>query len=133
MIVPLIRRRQRLVEIREAASNALAGHVADSIAQRRDGSRVRARAGRGGDPRAQRRATTAGRRCARGTTRTLRVDIVTSPMYVLTNPLGLVVALGDAPRTRREPRGGVPHLQLLRAATRVMWEFNRIYRNLEAR
>jgi ATP-binding cassette, subfamily B, bacterial len=32
LVLPLIRRRQRLVDIREAASNTLAGHVADSIA-----------------------------------------------------------------------------------------------------
>src|SRR5687767_13474279 len=31
-VFPLIRRRQRLVDIREAASNVVAGHVADSIA-----------------------------------------------------------------------------------------------------
>src|SRR6187551_925220 len=32
MVIPLIRRRRRLVDVREAASNALSGHVADSIA-----------------------------------------------------------------------------------------------------
>ena len=32
LVYPLIRRRQRLVDIREAASNVVAGHVADSIA-----------------------------------------------------------------------------------------------------
>ena len=32
MVFPLIRRRRRLVDVREAASNTLAGHVADSIA-----------------------------------------------------------------------------------------------------
>ena len=31
-LLPLIRRRQRLTDAREAASNVLAGHVADSIA-----------------------------------------------------------------------------------------------------
>ena len=30
-VLPLIRRRQALVDVREAASNALAGHLADSI------------------------------------------------------------------------------------------------------
>ena len=38
--------------------------------QRRGGARLRARARRGADPRAQRAATTAPRRCGRGTTRT---------------------------------------------------------------
>src|SRR5688572_15989058 len=32
VVFPLIRRRQRLVDVREAASNVVAGHVADSIA-----------------------------------------------------------------------------------------------------
>ena len=31
IVFPLIRRRQRLVDVREVASNVLAGHVADSI------------------------------------------------------------------------------------------------------
>ena len=32
VVYPLIRRRQKLVDVREAASNVLAGHVADSLA-----------------------------------------------------------------------------------------------------
>ena len=46
-VLPLIRRRQALVDVREAASNALAGHLADSISNAEVGARVRARAGRG--------------------------------------------------------------------------------------
>src|SRR4029453_10221146 len=32
MVIPLVRRRRRLVDVREAASNTLSGHLADSIA-----------------------------------------------------------------------------------------------------
>jgi ATP-binding cassette subfamily B protein len=57
-----------------------------------------------------------------------RVDLITSPMFVLTNTLGLVVALSV---------GGASFeavfltFSYYATATRVMWEFNRIYRNME--
>ena len=40
LVSPLIRRRQRLVAVREVASNTLAGHVADSIANADENVRV---------------------------------------------------------------------------------------------
>jgi ATP-binding cassette, subfamily B, bacterial len=61
----------------------------------------------------------------------LRVDTITAPRHVLTNTLGLIVALATS-------RGGDLSLEAVfitfsyyTTATRVLWEFNRIYRNLE--
>src|SRR5262249_30216693 len=86
---PLIRRRHQLVQIREEASNVLAGHVADSIA---NAETVRAFA------REREEAAMHARNVHDFTAKMLRswsyqntrVDIVTSPLYVLTNTLGLV-------------------------------------------
>ena len=60
-----------------------------------------------------------------------RVDLITSPMFVLTNTLGLIVALGVARRQRRDLEAVFITFSYFTTATRVMWEFNRIYRNLE--
>jgi len=133
MVFPLIRRRRQLVDVRESASNALAGHVADSIANAeavrafaREPDEARIHADNVGDY---------GTKTLRSWDyQNLRVDLVTSPMFVVTNTLGLIMALGVG-------RGGgtVASLEAVfitfsyySTATRVMWEFNRIYRNLES-
>jgi ATP-binding cassette, subfamily B, bacterial len=128
---PLIRRRGRLVDIREAASNTLAGHVADSIA---NAETVRAFAREREEARIH--ALNVGDFGAK-TLRSwdyqnLRVDIVTSPMYVATNTLGLVVALASSGRTAASLEAVFITFSYYAAVTRVMWEFNRIYRNLES-
>jgi ATP-binding cassette subfamily B protein len=130
LVRPLLRRRHRLVQIREEASNALAGHVADSIT---NAETVRAFA------REREEAAIHSGNVADFTTKmlaswqyqTTRVDILTSPMYVLTNTLGLVIALAVG-------RGGGISIEAVfltfsyfAQSTRVMWEFNRIYRTLE--
>jgi ATP-binding cassette subfamily B protein len=131
MVVPLIRRRRRLVEIRESASNALAGHLADSItnaeavrAFAREPDEARIHADNVGD---------FGMKTLRSWDyQNTRVDLVTSPMFVITNALGLIVALAVS-------RGSGAPLETVfitftyyATATRVMWEFNRVYRNLES-
>ena len=60
-----------------------------------------------------------------------RVDMVTSPMYVLTNTLGLIVALAATSGTGASLATVFITFSYYAAITRVMWEFNRIYRNLE--
>src|SRR5207247_10358919 len=128
---PKIRSRRRLVDIREAASTKLAGHVADSIA---NAEAVRAFAREPEEARIHaRNVLDSGAKTLRSWDyQNLRVDTITSPMYVLTNTLGLIVALATS-------RGAGASLQAVfitfsyyTAITRVMWEFNRIYRNLES-
>ena len=128
---PLIRRRHRLVRIREEASNVLAGHVADSIA---NAETVRAFA------REREEAATHARNVHDFTTKmrrswqyqNTRVDIVTSPLYVLTNALGLVMALAVGRGSGFAIEAVFLTFSYFAHATRVMWEFNRIYRNLES-
>jgi ATP-binding cassette subfamily B protein len=130
LVVPRIRRRRQLVDEREAASNVLAGHVADSIA---NAEAVRAFA-REPDEAAIHAANV--REFGRKTLRSwdyqnFRVNTITAPMYVLTNTLGLVVALHVSVGTASSLETVFLTFSYFATATRVMWEFNRIYRNLE--
>ncbi len=127
---PLIRRRHRLVQIREAASNALAGHVADSIT---NAETVRAFA------REPEEAAIHARNVHDFTAKMFRswhyqntrVDVVTSPLYIATNTLGLVVALAVGRGSNVAIQAVFLTFNYFAQSTRVMWEFNRIYRNLE--
>jgi ATP-binding cassette subfamily B protein len=62
----------------------------------------------------------------------LRVDTITAPMYVLTNTLGLIIALATSGRTGVGLEAVFITFTYYTGVTRVMWEFNRIYRNLES-
>jgi ATP-binding cassette subfamily B protein len=130
LVVPRIRRRRQLVDEREAASNVLAGHVADSIA---NAEPVRAFA-RERDEAAIHAANV--REFGKKTLRSwdyqnFRVNTITAPMYVLTNTLGLIVALHISLGTAASLETVFLTFSYFATATRVMWEFNRIYRNLE--
>ncbi len=130
LVVPRIRRRRRLVDEREAASNVLAGHVADSIA---NAEAVRAFA-RERDEAAIHAANVRdfGRKTLRSWDyQNFRVNTITAPMYVLTNTLGLIVALHISLGTASSLETVFLTFSYFATATRVMWEFNRIYRNLE--
>jgi ATP-binding cassette subfamily B protein len=58
--------------------------------------------------------------------------MVTGPMFVATNTLGLVVALATSAGTGASLETVFITFSYYATATRVMWEFNRIYRNLES-
>jgi ATP-binding cassette subfamily B protein len=130
MVLPLIRRRQRLVNIREEASNRLAGHVADSIANA-ETVRAFAREREEAHIHAHNVGDYGAKTLRSWEYQNLRVDTVTSPMYVLTNTLGLIVALATSRGTGATLGTVFITFSYFAAITRVMWEFNRIYRNLE--
>ncbi|MFF9495468.1 ABC transporter ATP-binding protein [Streptomyces flaveolus] len=127
---PLIRRRQRLVNDREAAIARVSGHVADSLtnietirafaAERREADEHRSRVAD------SRRLTL--RSWDYGN---LRVDTLIAPMSVLTNVLGLLVAIAFG-----GPGQGVEEVVVAFTyysnATQIMFEFNQIYRRLES-
>jgi ATP-binding cassette subfamily B protein len=127
---PLFRRRHRLVQVREEASNALAGHVADSIA---NAETVRAFA------REPEEAAIHARNVDDFTAKMLRswdyqntrVDVVTSPLYVLTNTVGLVVAIAIGRGTGIAIEAVFLTFSYFAQSTRVMWELNRIHRQVE--
>ncbi|MET8575819.1 ABC transporter ATP-binding protein [Streptomyces sp. NPDC005012] len=129
-VVPLIRRRQRLVARREEAIARVSGHVADSLmnmetvrafaAERREAAEHRSRVAE------SRRLTL--RSWDYGN---LRIDTLIAPMSVLTNLLGLTLAvsLGGGSHS---VEAVVVAFTYYTNATRIMFEFNQIYRRLES-
>ena len=131
LVYPLIRRRQRLVDAREAASNVLSGHLADSIG---NAEAVRAFAREPEEAGIHsRNVLDFGAKAQRSWDfQNTRIDTITAPMNVLTNVAGLSVALATSQTTGLSLEAVFITFSYYTQATRVMWEFNRIYRNLES-
>jgi ATP-binding cassette, subfamily B, bacterial len=130
MVFPFILRRRQLVDLREAASNRLAGHVADSISNA-EAVRAFARERDEADIHARNVGDYGAKTLRSWDYQTLRVDMLTSPMYVLTNTLGLIIALVTSRGTGADLEAVFITFSYYSTTTRVMWAFNRIYRNLE--
>lgn len=129
-VAPLIRRRQALVGRREEAIARVSGHVADSLMNM---DTVRAFAAEEREAAEHRSRVAESRRL---TLRSwdygnLRIDTLVAPMSVLTNALGLLLAI-----TLGGGQHGVEAVVVAFAyysnATRIMFEFNQIYRRLES-
>jgi len=129
-VVPIIRRRQALVNLREAAIARVAGHVADSLTNM---DTVRAFAAEQREAAEHRSRVAQARRLSVRSWdySNLRVDTLIAPMSVLTNGVGLLLAVTLATRGQ-----GVAAIVVVfsyySSATRIMFEFSRIYRNLES-
>ncbi|WP_431037935.1 ABC transporter ATP-binding protein [Streptomyces sp. P6-2-1] len=128
--VPLIRRRQRIVNEREAAIARVSGHVADSLSNMET---IRAFAAEDREAAEHRKRVAESRRL---TLRSwdygnLRVDTLIAPMSVLTNVLGLVLAIALA-----GGNAGVEEIIVaftyFSNASAIMFDFNQIYRRLES-
>jgi len=130
MVFPLIREGRLLVDVRESASNVLAGHLADSIANA-EAVRAFARESHEALIHAGNVADYGAKTLRSWDYQNMRVDMVTAPMLVLTNVLGLIVALWTGRATGLGLEAVFITFSYYAMATRVMWEFNRIYRNLE--
>ncbi|RKT08015.1 ATP-binding cassette subfamily B protein [Streptomyces sp. 3211.6] len=129
-VAPLIRRRQALVDQREEAIARVSGHVADSLmnmdtvrafaAEEREAAEHRSRVAQ--SRRLMLRSWDYGN---------LRIDTLVAPMSVLTNALGLFLAVALA-RSGHGVEGVVVAFTYYSNATRIMFEFNQIYRRLES-
>ncbi len=130
VIAPLVRRRQALVDRREAAIARVAGHVADSLTNM---ATVRAFAAEPREAAEHRSRVAEQRRLAIRSWdyANLRIDMVVAPMSVLTNALGLLLAVGLG-GGRLGVEAIVVTFTYFRNATRIMFEFNQIYRRLES-
>ncbi|MDI2131700.1 ABC transporter ATP-binding protein [Yinghuangia seranimata] len=129
VIAPLIRRRQQLVDKREAAYARLSGHVADSLANM---DTVRAFAAEEQEAAEHRTRVVESRRAAVRSWdyANLRIDTIVAPLSVAANSLGLLLAV--------TLRGGLGVEAIVVAftyytnATRIMFEFNQVYRRIES-
>lgn len=130
LVAPLIRRRQRLVDQREAAIARVSGHVADSLLNMET---VRAFAAEPGEAAEHRDRVAEQRRISIRSWDygNLRIDMVVAPMSVLTSAIGLLIAVGIG----SGPLGVeavVVTFAYYTNACRIMFEFNQIYRRLES-
>jgi ATP-binding cassette subfamily B protein len=129
LVAPLIRRRQALVDEREAAKVLVSGHVADVLANMET---VRAFAAEDREATEHRaRVAEQGRLSLRSWDYgNLRVDTVVAPLSVLTSAVGLLLAVAL--------RGGlgveaiVVTFSYYSTTISIMFEFNQIYRRIES-
>ena len=130
VIGPLIVRRQKLVDAREAAGSELAGHIADTVGNM-DAVRLFSREAD--------EAVTHARHVARWGRLAIRswdyqnrrIDVVTSPLYVLTNVLGIVLAVTLADGGRFSLEAVFVTFAYYARVTYLFWQFNQIYRTIE--
>jgi ATP-binding cassette subfamily B protein len=129
IIIPLSRRRKKLVDAREVASNKMAGHVADVIGNM-DAVQAFAHHKHEQDRHVKNVEDYMGKALKSWDYHTMRVDMSISPIYVATNVLGLGLALmlSDDAKTISAVFVTFSYFSL---ATRILWEFNRTYRNIE--
>jgi ATP-binding cassette subfamily B protein len=131
VVVPLVRRRQVLVDAREEAWARVSGHVSDTLSNM---DAVRAHAAEVREAAEHRRRVAHNRLLALRSWdySNLRIDTVIAPLSVLANAAGLVLALGVATRPGGPGVGAVVVVfSYFVTATRIMFEFNQTYRMLE--
>ncbi|MFI9507874.1 ABC transporter ATP-binding protein [Nocardia sp. NPDC052566] len=128
-ILPLIRRRQKLVDDREAAIAQVAGHVADSLANMQVVRAFAAEPQEAAEHR--RRVASARRKSVRSWDyANLRIDTLVAPLVVCTNVIGLLIALGLSGGNTGVEAVVVAFTYYFNA-TGIMFRFNQIYRRLE--
>ncbi|OKK17771.1 ABC transporter ATP-binding protein [Streptomyces sp. CB00455] len=129
-VLPLIRRRQALVVRREEAIARVSGHVADSL-MNMDTVRAFAAEEREAAEHRSRVAQSRGLTLRSWDYGNLRIDTVVAPMSVTTNALGLLLAVVIA-ADGHGVEAVVVAFTYYSNATRIMFEFNQIYRRLES-
>src|SRR5690349_12437902 len=129
-IAPLIRRRQKLVDQREEAIARVSGHVADSL-MNMDTIRAFAAEDREAAEHRKRVADQRRKSLLSWDYGNLRIDALVAPMSVLTNVLGLLLAVAFGAGTHGI-EAIVVAFTYYANATQIMFEFNQIYRRLES-
>jgi ATP-binding cassette subfamily B protein len=131
VVIPLIKRRQRLVTVRETASNVMAGNVADTISNM---STIRAFASENHEAERHRKNVEDYMQKAQKSWdyNTFRIDTVLSPLYVLTNTVGLIIALALSTNGSLNIAAVFVSFNYFSQISGVVWKFNQVYRNLES-
>lgn len=130
-VIPLIKRRQKLVDVREKASNVVSGNIADVIGNM---ATVRSFA-----------QETFEKKNTKGLVddymdktahswmyQNWRIETVTSPLYIIANVIGLILALSLSKDGKLNIEAIFIAFSYYANVTLIVWEFNNIYRNLES-
>ena len=129
--LPIIRRRSKLVALRHAAASKVSGDISDVI------TNIFAVKSFAKEDQEQELFgvdmfdyTNKFKRAA--DYQNMRFDLVISPLYVLTNVIGLVATIYFVGSVGLSPGTVVVVFSYYALVTRVFWEINRVYRNLES-
>lgn len=129
VISPLVKKRVRMVKVREDAHAALSGHISDVV------SNIAAVKSYGSERKEQasheRYISDFIKKGKRSWDyQNKRIDMLVSPIYVITNVVGLliVLSLGVDPQSKSNLFIGFSYFANV---TRFMWSFNSVYRQLE--
>ncbi len=130
LVLPLIKRRQKLTQARETASNVMAGNIADVIG---NASAVRAFGNEQQEQARHEKLTLDYTTKARKSWdyHVLRIDGIVAPLNILINVVGLILALLVTDNTQTLAVVFVSFSYFVQT-TKVMFEFNRTYRNFES-
>lgn len=130
IISPLIKRRQRLVAVRETASTRTAGYIADIFS---NVDTVKAFANERYEQLSYHTRVDDLMTKAKHSWdyQNLRIDATLSPFFVLINAVGLVLAVYIAGRSSISLEVVFVSFNYFANVTRTMWEFNHVYRNIE--
>jgi len=125
MVTPLIKRRQALVDAREAQWTVVSGHVADTLSNM---DAVRAFAAEKRESLSHHGHVEVLRRLTQRSWdyQNTHIDTIAAPMTVLVNAVGLLLAL------RLDIASIVIAFTYFSQSTRVLFEFNHIYRQIES-
>lgn len=130
VVWPFIKRRQKIVEQREKAATINSGNIADTISNM---SIVRSYAQE--EYEAKRHLQNVQRQMQKTKEawdyNTLRIDLITSPLYVLTNTLGLAIALALSTNGSLNIGAVFVSFSYFGQISAYVWKFNQIFRNLE--
>ncbi|MES2971139.1 MAG: ABC transporter ATP-binding protein [Patescibacteria group bacterium] len=130
LVLPLINHRQKLVSVREVAGNVIAGNISDTMTNMlavQSFAKI-------SQEQAQHTKYTKdfiGKTLKSWDYQNLRIHTVTSPLYVLINLIGLTIALTSAKGGAQSIEGIIISFSYFATFTRVLWEFNTIYKQLE--
>lgn len=130
-VIPLIKRRQKLVDVREKASNVLSGNIADIISNM---TAVQTFAQEKREKQANKKMVDdyMDKTAVSWMYQNWRVETVTSPLYVLANTIGLILALSLSSQGSLNIEAIFVAFSYYANITLIMWEFNNIYRQLES-
>lgn len=130
IVWPLIKRRQKIVNEREKAATINSGNIADTISNM---SVVRSYARE--DYEAKRHKQNVHKQMslykAAWDYNTMRIDMITSPLYVFTNTLGLAIALALSTNGSLNIGAVFVSFSYFGQISAYVWKFNQIYRSLE--